>query len=378
MAIESITLKNGQKRYKARIWDPVLKRRVSRTFTRKKDAEQALADMRMRIYMGESLERRQDIMFVTLADEVLENCTAGESTVAEYRRINAQLSELIGKKSVRAITARDIEKVVAELSRRYAPNTVQKAIVRLRHILKRAVAYGYINVSPAEYISNKPKIVNVKQMEILDADEIKKLFEIVDPYWVPLFTCWLATGMRRAEIFGLDPSCVDVPNARIHVRQQLTEKGTIVPCTKNKKARTIEVAPEIIDIVVNHMRTAPHLEGEPLVVFPSKTGKAIHFSDWHRDVFKPLVTALGHPKMGTHDLRHTFASHALSQGTNIKAVQEMLGHADAALTLNRYSHLVPSDGRAAASRMANFLLREENQPLYCPSPEAGSHAEKVA
>lgn len=378
MAIESIILKNGQKRYKARIWDPVLKRRVSRTFTRKKDAEQALADMRMRIYMGESLERRQDIMFATLADEVLENCTAGESTVTEYRRINTQLSELIGKKSVRAISARDIEKVVAELSRRYAPNTVQKAIVRLRHILKRAVAYGYINVSPAEYISNKPKIVNVKQMEILDADEIKKLFEIVNPYWVPLFTLWLATGQRRAEIFGLDPSCVDVPNARIHVRQQLTEKGTIVPYTKNKKARTIEVAPEIIDVVVRHMQTAPHLEGEPLVVFPSKTGKAVHFSDWHRDVFKPLVTALGHPKMGTHDLRHTFASHALSQGTNIKAVQEMLGHQDAALTLNRYSHLVPSDGRAAATRMADFLLREENEPLYCPSPLTGSAPKAVA
>ncbi len=378
MAIEVIKLKSGKKSYKARVWDPVLNRRVSKTFSRRKDAEQALADMKMRIYMGEALERRKDIMFAELADDVLENCTAGESTVTEYRRINAQLSELLGKKSVRAITARDIERVVAELCRRYAPNTVQKAIVRLRHILKRAVAYGYIHVSPAEYISNKPRIVNVKQMEILDADEIKKLFEIVDPYWVPLFTLWLATGQRRAEIFGLDASCIDVPNSRIHVRQQLTEKGTIVPYTKNKKARTIEVGPEIIDVVVRHMQTAPHLEGEPLVVFPSKTGKAVHFSDWHRDVFKPLVTALGHPKMGTHDLRHTFASHALSQGTNIKAVQEMLGHADAALTLNRYSHLVPSDGRAAATRMADFLLREESEPLYCPSNRMGLMSEDAA
>lgn len=378
MAIEVIKFDTGKRHYKARVWDPVLKRRVSKTFSRRKDAEQAEADMKMRIYMGEALERRKDIMFAALADEVLENCTAGESTVTEYRRINATLSELLGKKSIRAITARDVEKVVAELNRRYAPNTTQKAIVRLRHILKRAVAYGYIHVSPAEHISNKPKIRNVKQMEILSADEIKKLFEIVDPYWVPLFTLWLATGQRRGEIFGLAPDAVDVPNSRIHVRQQLTDKGTVVPYTKNRKTRTIEVAPEIIEMVVQHMATAPHIEGEPVVVFPSKTGKPVHFSDFNRDVFKPLVTALGHPAMGTHDIRHTFASHALSQHVNIKALQDILGHADAALTLNRYSHLVPSDGRNAADRIANFLLREETTPLYCPSPLTGSASREVA
>ena len=82
--------------------------------------------------------------------------------------------------------------------------------------------------------------------------------------------------------------------------------------------------------------------------------------------------------MGTHDLRHTFASHALSQGTNIKTVQEILGHQDAALTLNRYSHLIPSDGRTAADRMANFLLREETMPLYCPSRLTGTILEDVA
>lgn len=378
MAIEVINLKNGKKRYKARVWDPELQTRKSKTFSRRKDAEQAEADMKMRVYMGESLERRKDILFRDLAEEVLQNCTAGERTVQEYKRINKQLCAFIGGKSIRSLTVRDVEKVVASLSKRYAPNTIQKSIVRLRHICKRGVAYGYITISPAEHISNKPKQFTRKQMEILSPDEVKLLFQTVDPYWKPLFTLWLATGLRRGEIFGLDPSCIDTVGNRIHVRQQLTDRGNIVSYTKNKKPRTIDVAPEIIDVVVQHMQSTAHAEGAQRVVFPSRSGKPVHFSDWGRDVLKPLVTSLGRPKMGTHDFRHTFASHALSQGVNIKALQEILGHQDAALTLNRYSHLIPSDGRTAADRMAKFLLHEETTPLYCPSPLMGTTTVEAA
>lgn len=373
MAIERRRTRDGSMRYVARVWDPVLRRKVSRSFKRLSDAEKAEADMKVRMFTGHRLDRPQDVLFSELAEEVLNNCTASSTTIKEYRRINRLLIELVGKKSMRQLTVRDIEKVVAELSRRYAPNTVNKAVIRLRHICKRAIAYGYVTVSPAEHISNKPKIGNVRKMEILEEEEIKALIERADEHWKPLFILWLATGMRRAEIFGLDPSCIDVANNRIHVRQQLKD-GRIVPYTKSRRPRTIDVAPEIIEIVVRHMSAAPHAEGTELVVFPSITGKPVHVSDWYRDVYKPLVASIGRPGIGTHALRHSFASHALSHGMNIKALQQALGHADAALTLNRYSHLIPSDGRSAARQMADFLLHEESVTTYGHSlMEEASH-----
>ncbi|HEY5541393.1 MAG TPA: site-specific integrase, partial [Coriobacteriia bacterium] len=161
-----------------------------------------------------------------------------------------------------------------------------------------------------------------------------------------------------SEIFGLDVSCLDVANNRVHVRQQLQD-GLIVRYTKNKKPRTVPVTSEIMAIVTAHATAVPRLEGVPPLVFLSKTGKPVHYSDFHRDVFKPLVASIGRPSMGTHDLRHTFASQALSQGVSLKALQTILGHSDASLTLNRYSHLIPSDGRIAAEKMASLLLREE-------------------
>ncbi len=357
MAIEIRVLANGSKRYIARVWDPELGRKVSKSFSRRKDAERAEADMKIRMFTGERLERPKDVLFADLAVEVLANCTAGTSTMKDYKHINKGLIALIGKKSMRQLTVQDIEKVVAELSRDKAPNTVNKYVIRLRHICRRAIAYGYINVSPAEHISNKPKIGNVKKMETLSKTEMRLLLETCDPYWRPLFTLWLATGMRRAEIFGLDPSCIDSVNNRIHVRQQLRD-GKIVPYTKNHHPRAIDVAPEIIGLVERHMADAPYMPGTEKVVFPSITGKPVHVSDWYRDVFKPLAIKIGRPEIGTHALRHTYASQALSVGMNIKVLQQMLGHADASLTLNRYSHLIPSDSHTAALRLANLLIEE--------------------
>lgn len=359
MAIETRTASDGSKRYIARVWDPVLQRKVSKSFKRLRDAQKAETAMKVRMFTGERLERPQDIMFSDLATEVLQNCTAGATTVKEYTHINEELIRLIGSKSVRQIKVRDVERVVAELCRDKSPNTVNKYVIRLRHILRRAIAHGYINVSPAEHISNKPRLANVRRMEILTDEEMKQLLKESDPYWKPLFLLWLATGMRRAEIFGLDPSCLDERNCRIHVRQQLKD-GKLVPYTKSKRPRTVDVAPEIMVVVVQHMKAAPYLEGTEKVVFPSITGKPVHVSDWYRDVFKPLVTKIGRPEVGTHTLRHTFASQALSVGMNVKVLQQMLGHADASLTLGRYSHLVPSDSRAAAEKLAGSLLSDGN------------------
>lgn len=360
MAICTVRLKNGRKRYFARLTDPATGRKVcSKRFNRKKDAEQAETEMKAQIYRGESIERCAIPLFHDFCMELTEQCTASEKTVRDYERIQDRFSELFGCKTLRQITTQDCERAVASLSRDLAPVTVDKYVIRLRHIFERAVAYGFITVSPAKRISNKPKAVVRREIQTLTADEIKLFLAAVDDYHRPLFTLWFATGLRRAEIFGLEADCIDIAGSRIHVRQQLTDERRIVRYTKSRRPRTVPVAPEILGIVVNHMERVVHLEGQPRLVFPSVTGRPVHYSDFGRDVFKPAARTIGRPHMTTHDIRHTFASQALSQGINIKTLQVMLGHSDASLTLNRYSHLIPSDAAIAAEKMADLLVRED-------------------
>lgn len=63
---------------------------------------------------------------------------------------------------------------------------------------------------------------------------------------------------------------------------------------------------------------------------------------------------------------------------NIKALQETLGHSDASLTLNRYSHLIPSDSREAANKMAQFLLHKESVTTYGHSSSMVAALEEAA
>lgn len=74
-----------------------------------------------------------------------------------------------------------------------------------------------------------------------------------------------------------------------------------------------------------------------------------------RRSFHPLLERAGLPRMRFHDLRHTAATLLLAQGVHPKIVQEMLGHASIALTLDTYSHVTPTLQAEAAEKMQAVL-----------------------
>nr|MBA2692081.1 site-specific integrase [Rubrobacter sp.] len=86
------------------------------------------------------------------------------------------------------------------------------------------------------------------------------------------------------------------------------------------------------------------------LVFPSSVGTPLTGRNISRD-FEATLARAGLPAIRFHDLRHTCATLLLRQGVNPKYVQELLGHADIALTLNVYSHVLPDMGDAAAEAM---------------------------
>ena len=75
--------------------------------------------------------------------------------------------------------------------------------------------------------------------------------------------------------------------------------------------------------------------------------------------FKPLLRRAGLPDIRWHDLRHTAATLLLARGVHPKLVQHLLGHASITMTLGRYSHWMPSMGRATATAMDEALDGDE-------------------
>jgi integrase len=90
-------------------------------------------------------------------------------------------------------------------------------------------------------------------------------------------------------------------------------------------------------------------------VFLNTTGGPLRRSHFHAYVFKPLLKAAQLTEIRFHDLRHTSASLLLAAGVHPKVVQERLGHSQIGITLDIYSHVMPTMGAEAASKLDAIL-----------------------
>jgi hypothetical protein len=97
-------------------------------------------------------------------------------------------------------------------------------------------------------------------------------------------------------------------------------------------------------------------------VFPTTIGTPPDAQNIVNRHFKPLLRRAGLPDIRWHDLRHTCATLLLSRGTHPKYVQQLLGHASIQLTLDRYSHWMPSMGKHTASAMDDALEDSDDAP----------------
>jgi integrase len=173
------------------------------------------------------------------------------------------------------------------------------------------------------------------------------------------------TGLRWGEMAALRAQDFDMLRRRVNVSRSVTESGGLVWSTpKTWERRSVPfpagLADELAALMVG--------KGRDDLVFGHQRGGVLRNSNWRARVFEPAVLAVQaavieqrakevaatgqastpeFPTITPHDLRHTAASLAISAGANVKAVQRMLGHAKASMTLDVYADLFDLDDVAA-------------------------------
>jgi integrase len=163
------------------------------------------------------------------------------------------------------------------------------------------------------------------------------------------------------ELFGLRWCDVDLTAGTISVQNTLEElngKLTLREPKTAKSRRRVELPQSVIDALHAH-RKSMVVEGHAAVeyVFCNPSGGPLRRSHFHQDCFKPLLTAAGLPAIRFHDLRHTSATLLLSAGVHPKVVQERLGHSQISVTLDTYSHVLPTMQVEAASKLDTYLKK---------------------
>ncbi|MBA3250555.1 MAG: site-specific integrase [Geodermatophilaceae bacterium] len=224
--------------------------------------------------------------------------------------------------------------------------TVRHAHRVLHMILNAAVDDGRLARNPASRV--KLPRDRRREKRFLTHPEVAALADAAGPDRLVVLVLAYC-GLRFGELAALRVRNVDPLRRRLQIQESATEvDGTMVFGTpKSHQCRSVPVPRSLID----ELAAACAGKAPSDLVFTAPQGGVLWLRNWRRRVFDSAVTAAGLGELTPHELRHTAASLAVAAGANVKAVQRMLGHASAAMTLDVYSGLFDDDLDAVADRL---------------------------
>jgi integrase len=205
-----------------------------------------------------------------------------------------------------------------------------------------------------------------EEMHPLSPDKSRKLIEAVrGDKLEALYVLTVQTGMRQGELLALKWEDVNLNEGVIRIRRTLVRSGGRValgePKTKGSR-RTVYLTDAAVEALKIHLEQQLEdierlgdLYRDDGLVFTSGVGTLINPTNLRRRSFARLLKRAGLPNIRFHDLRHTCATLLLSRNVHPKYVQELLGHATVAITLDTYSHMIPGMGNHTARAMEDVF-----------------------
>ena len=271
----------------------------------------------------------------------------------------------IGKTRLARLSPQDLSGCYERLlTKGLSPRYVQMAHAVIHRALRQAERWNLIGRNPADLV-DAPRPLRAEIQPLLP-DQITHLLEAArSDRLEALYVLALTTGLRQGELLGLRWADIDIDARRLTVRQQVqrTRAGWVFTEPKTTKSRRNVVLPAVAtDALARHrvrqieeqLRAGASWQSLDLV-FTSRLGGPIEKQNLARRSFQPLLAGAGLPKIRFHDLRHSAATLLLTQGVHPKVVQERLGHANISVTMDIYSHVLPTLQQDAADRLDRFF-----------------------
>lgn len=258
-------------------------------------------------------------------------------TVSAYRSDLTDLARFLarGGSSLREAAYPLLRRWLAHLTTRgYAASSVARKAASVRTFYRFAARRGSIQTNPATLLLS-PKLAQ-RLPAVLREDAAAELVEAPDgdDEWSlrdrAILELLYGSGLRVSELCGLDVDDVDLGRGRLRV----LGKGS-----KERDLPVGDMAAEALAAYLSGARgaTAPEGAADPSLFF-NRRKKRIGVRDVRALVEKYRRRALGDRRASPHTLRHSFATHLMEGGADIRAVQELLGHASLAVT-QRYTHV---------------------------------------
>ncbi len=255
-----------------------------------------------------------------------QDATAAATAVAQEVRIDQLLIKA---------TVDTIRDYLAHLSSyEYSKSTTARKVATLRSFYKFLVKRGVIETNPVMAIKSPKQ--EKKLPKFLEYEEIQRLLNAPDTdTWLgardrAILETLYSTGLRVSELVALNMEDVDFLGEVVHVRG------------KGKKERIAPIGSSALQAIQHYIefrnRRSQTNDIDPKVLFVNKHGNRLSTRSVRRKMDKYLLEAGLDPAISPHTLRHSFATHLLNNGADLRSVQELLGHQSLSTT-QVYTHL---------------------------------------
>jgi len=279
---------------------------------------------------------------------------------------NRHFRDTIGNKKIDKIQPLDIQRIYGAMSQRgLAPQTIKHVHALIRKVLNRAVRLNVLQRNPALLVDT-PKVPRIER-RTLDAEEARRFIAACGS--IPqglIFEFALLTGMRPEEFLAVKWGDLDIERKTVRVVRALVRlKGSFSfnePKTSRSRRTIILPEPLVHKLVIHKQKQwfqrqkALNLWEDNDLIFCSEFGTPLAIPNITYRYFRPLLVQAGLPRIRLYDLRHSHATLLLTAEEHPKVVAERLGHSTIVLTLDTYSHVLPTIQKRATDKLEKMLF----------------------
>jgi integrase/recombinase XerC len=236
---------------------------------------------------------------------------------------------------LQVVSTEDVQRFLTFLrTQEYSKSTIARKLATLRSFYKFCLKRGYVKANPLATIRTPKQ--DKRLPKFLDEPEVRKLLETPDVATIlgcrdrAMLETMYSTGVRVSELVDLNLNDIDFVGEALHVRG------------KGKKERITPISPTALAWIKRFMelrRADPRSQTfNQEALFINKHGQRLSTRSVRRKLDKYLAICGMDPTISPHTLRHSFATHMLNRGADLRAVQELLGHQSLSTT-QIYTHV---------------------------------------
>lgn len=254
-----------------------------------------------------------------------------ENTISSYKRDLNKINSYLKKDFIK-LTKADIQKYIQNLSKNESSNTISRTISSLKSFYKFLEINKYTNTNPLTTIIS-PKTAR-KLPKVLSEEEVNKLLDInlnndFDYRNKAMLELMYSSGLRVSELINLTVNDVDLKNSLVRIFGK-GSKERIVPLN--------DYATEALNNYILYHRPKLFKQKESNYLFLNNHGNQMTRQGFFKTLKKIAKEKGIKSELSPHTLRHSFATHLLKYGADLRSIQELLGHSDISTT-QIYTHI---------------------------------------